>query len=216
MAVLKPIAPSIPVNLPTGTALKAANLPTLFTAIKIRGLQLQNRFVVSPMGTWSSQDGKMNDFHVVHYGQFALRGAGLTVIESTAVSANGRTSPQDAGLWKDSQVAPLKRVVDFVHSQGQKIGIQLNHAGRKASMLAPELSSGTSPIVATELDGGWSDNIWGPSAFRYSEAYMTPKAMEFEDISLLVRQFTDATERAVKAGIGKCTIELGISAANGQ
>ncbi|KAI8716457.1 Oxidored-FMN domain-containing protein [Fusarium sp. LHS14.1] len=130
------------VDIPTGTVVNPdEETPTLFTPIKIRGLELQNRFVVSPMGTWSAQDGHLTDFHLIHLGAFAFRGVPLAIVESTAVAANGRTSPQDSGLWQDSQIEPLKRVADFVHGQGQKIGIQLNHAGVKAGMVAPRIEA---------------------------------------------------------------------------
>ena len=89
------------------------------------------------MCTYSADNGHLTDFHLVHLGAFAFRGASLTIVEATSVTPNGRISPEDSGLWQDSQIAPLKRVADFLHSQNQKIGIQLAHAGRKASTLAP-------------------------------------------------------------------------------
>src|SRR6266540_1111983 len=110
-----------------------AEFPPLFTPLKLRGITLPNRIAVSPMCMYSAHDGALTDWHLVHLGQFALRGAGLIIVEATAVTPQGRISPQDSGLWKDEQIAPLKRIVDFVHSQGAKIGIQLAHAGRKAS-----------------------------------------------------------------------------------
>jgi 2,4-dienoyl-CoA reductase-like NADH-dependent reductase (Old Yellow Enzyme family) len=158
------------------------------------------------MGTWSAQDGHMNDFHLVHLGAYAFRGASLTVVESTAVAASGRTSPQDCGLWKDSQIPPLKRVVDFIHAQGQKVGIQLNHAGRKASMVAPRLSPMGKPTVATEKDGGWPEDVWAPSAIPYTEAHIIPKTLTIEGIDTLIQNFVDAAQRAVQAGVGKQSI----------
>ena len=111
-------------------------VPTLFTPLTIRGVTLSNRFAVSPMCMYSADDGHLTDFHLVHLGAFALRGVALTIVEATAVTPNGRISPEDSGLWADSHVAPLRRIVDFVHSQGQKAGIQLAHAGRKASTVS--------------------------------------------------------------------------------
>ncbi|CAG9939271.1 unnamed protein product [Clonostachys rosea f. rosea IK726] len=161
-------------NPPAGTALDASTAPTLFRPLRIRGVTLQNRFVVSPMCTYSARDGHATDFHLVHLGQFALSGAALTIVEATAVEARGRISPNCLGLWQDSQVAPLRRIVDFVHSQGGKAGIQLAHAGRKASTLA--------------------------SAIPFAGDYATPKALRLEDIKKLVQGFADAARRAVEAG----------------
>lgn len=188
--------------------------PTLFTPIKIRGLQLHNRIVVSPMGTFSAKDGHLTDFHLVHLGSYALRGAALTMVEATGVLPNGRTSPGDSGLWKDSQIAPLKRVVDFIHSQGQKAAIQLYHTGRKASMLAPWMKTGatfTNLPLATEADGGWPDDIWAPSAIPFMEGYPVPKEMTVGMIDTVVQAFGDSARRAVEAGIGKCLILFALS-----
>ncbi|KAJ3460566.1 hypothetical protein MRS44_011433 [Fusarium solani] len=167
--------PALPVvEVPTGTAVNPdEQTPTLFAPIKIRGLELQNRFVVSPMGTWSARD----------------------------VAANGRTSLQDSGLWQDSQIEPLKRVADFVHGQGQKIGIQLNHAGVKAGMVAPRFLPKGELKVATEPDGGWPDDVWGPSAIPHTDAHVMPKSLTLEGIEALIRSFADAARRAIKAGL---------------
>ena len=186
---------------PVGTALDPESAPTLFRPLQIRGMRLQNRIAVAPMCQYSAEDGHLTDWHLAHLAQFMLRGAALTIIEATAVTANGRISPEDSGLWKDSQKAPLRRVVDYAHSQGQKIGIQLAHAGRKASTVAPLATpAGVSSAVATEESGGWPDNVWAPSAIRFSEGYPEPKAMTREDIGLLVRSFGEAARRAVEVG----------------
>ncbi|KAF5007882.1 hypothetical protein FDECE_5797 [Fusarium decemcellulare] len=193
---------SLDVLVPTGTVLGLhESTPTLFTPIKIRGMQLQNRFVVSPMGTWSAQNGHLTEVHLVHLGAFAFRGAALTVVECTAVTANGRTSPHDSGLWQDSQIAPLKRVVDFVHAHGQKIGIQLSHAGVKAGMVTPRFLPKGKLKVAAKEEGGWPDDVWGPSAIPYTEAHATPKALTIEGIELLIQSFADSARRAVEAGV---------------
>jgi 2,4-dienoyl-CoA reductase-like NADH-dependent reductase (Old Yellow Enzyme family) len=192
---------------PAGTALDTgAEVPTLFTPLKLRGMTLQNRFAVSPMCTYSADDGHLTDWHLVHLGAFALRGAALTIVEASAVTANGRISPEDSGLWQDSQIAPLKRIVDFVHSQGQKIGIQLAHAGRKASTLGPWHVTPTRHEVATAEVGGWPDNLWAPSAIAWDEGYPTPKEMTVAQIESLVQSFADAAKRAVQAGVD--TIEI--------
>ncbi|KAK3693724.1 hypothetical protein B0T22DRAFT_505646 [Podospora appendiculata] len=195
-------------NPPVGTALSTgADVPTVFTPLKLRGLTLQNRFAVSPMCMYSADDGHLTDFHLMHIGGFAYRGAALTIIEATSVTPNGRITPQDSGLWADSQIAPLKRVVDFAHSQGQKVGIQLAHAGRKASCLPPWLhhTRGKSEIATTDV-GGWPDNVHGPSAIPWSANYSQPKEMTVEEIESLVQSFAASAERAVKAGID--TIEI--------
>ncbi|KAH7245373.1 hypothetical protein BKA59DRAFT_526980 [Fusarium tricinctum] len=178
--------------------------PTLFTPLQIRGLQLQHRITVSPMGTFSAIDGHLTDFHLVHYGSFAMKGAAIVIVEATAVAPNGRVSTGDSGLWKDSQIPPLKRVVDFVHSQGQKIGIQLCHSGRKGSMVPPWLAKGN-PMewfpLATEAEGGWPDDVWAPSAIPAGPGYPMPKEMGQAQIDLAVDQFASAAKRAVEAGV---------------
>ena len=208
---LSPPAPGVPFYTPTqdppaGTALPSnAEVPTVFTPLKIRALELQNRFVVSPMCMYSADDGHLTDFHLVHLGSFALRGAALTIVEATAVTPNGRISPEDSGLWQDSQIAPLKRIVDFIHSQGQKVGIQLAHAGRKASTLGPWNSHNGSEVALAE-HGGWPDNLWGPSAIAWDEGYPTPKEVTVDEIKYLIKSFADAAKRAVQAGVD--TIEI--------
>ncbi|KAI1075081.1 FMN-linked oxidoreductase [Whalleya microplaca] len=187
---------------PAGSALDVSTAPTLFKPLQIRGLTLHNRFAVSPMCQYSADDGHLTDWHFAHLAQYVIHGTALTIVEATAVTPNGRITPQDAGLWQDSQTAPLKRIVDFAHSQGQKIGIQLAHAGRKASTVAPWITpAGASSAIAAAEHGGWPDNVWAPSALRYAEGYVTPKAMTVEDIQSLVRGFGEATRRAVEAGI---------------
>ncbi|RYP54910.1 hypothetical protein DL768_000474 [Monosporascus sp. mg162] len=186
---------------PAGSALDQASAPTLFRPIKIRNMTLQNRFVVSPMCQYSADDGHLTDWHFAHLAQFILRGTALTIVEATAVTPNGRISPEDVGLWKDSQKESMRRIVEFAHSQGQKIGIQLAHAGRKASTVAPWLVANTSSsAVAAKENGGWEDNVWAPSALKYGDGYATPKAMTIEEIKGFVQSFKDAAKRAVDVG----------------
>src|SRR6202048_4251765 len=109
----------------------------LFTPITIKSVTLKNRIVVSPMCEYSSVDGFANEWHLVHLGSRAVGGAGLVITEATAVSPEGRISPDDLGIWKDEQVEGLKRIVQFIHAHGSVAGIQLAHAGRKASMTSP-------------------------------------------------------------------------------
>ncbi|KAM0197236.1 hypothetical protein ACHAPI_005089 [Fusarium lateritium] len=158
------------------------------------------------MGTFSAVDGHLTDFHLVHYGSFAMKGAALVIVEATAVAPNGRVSTGDSGLWKDSQIAPLKRVVDFVHSQGQKAGIQLCHSGRKGSMVPPWFAKGN-PMewfpLATEADGGWPDDTWAPSPIPAGPGYPMPQEMGKAQIDLAVEQFASAAKRAVESGVGE-------------
>ncbi|KAL7628219.1 NADH-dependent flavin oxidoreductase [Parahypoxylon ruwenzoriense] len=192
-----------PVQLPpAGTALDPATAPTLFRPLKIRGVELQNRFAVAPMCQYSADDGHLSDWHFSHLSQFAVHGTPLTIIEATSVTPNGRITPQDVGLWKDSQTAPLKRIVDFAHSQGQKIGIQLAHAGRKAGTLAPWLvPKGVASVLAAPEHKGWGDNVWAPSAIKFADGFADPKAMTVEDIKTVLQAFKDASRRAIEAGV---------------
>jgi len=199
-----------PAQLPAvGTAIDpTAEVPTLFAPLQLRSLTLVNRFAVAPMCMDSCEDGLMTDFHLVHLGAYALRGAALTIFEATAVTANGRITTGDAGLWHDGQIPPVKRIVDFIHSQGQKAGIQLAHAGRKASNLPgwdPLRARGVNE-TAEESDGGWPEDVWAPSAIPFSASYPKPKALFVEQIQGLVQSFQDAAVRAVKAGFD--TIEI--------
>ncbi|MDI1489716.1 MAG: NADH-dependent flavin oxidoreductase [Ramalina farinacea] len=119
------------------------------------------------------------------------------MVEATSVTPEGRITPEDCGLWLDSQMEPLKRIVEFAHSQGQNIGIQLSHAGRKASTVAPWLSHGN---VASKEVNGWPDDVLGPSAIPFHENYPHPKEMTKEDIATLKRAWVGAVNRAVRCG----------------
>ncbi|ORY17505.1 hypothetical protein BCR34DRAFT_596975 [Clohesyomyces aquaticus] len=186
---------------PAGTALAmkdgSGKIPKLFTPIKLRGLTLQNRIMLSPLCQYSAEDGHHTAWHFTHLGGIVQRGPGLTCVEATAVVPEGRITPEDSGLWKDSQIEPLQRIVEFAHSQGQKIAIQLAHAGRKASTVAPWLSAGD--IAGPELNG-WPDNVYAPSAIPYNERHCKPKAMTKKDIENFKQAFKAAVERAIKAG----------------
>ncbi|KAH7259045.1 uncharacterized protein BKA55DRAFT_687334 [Fusarium redolens] len=177
---------------------------TLFSSLQVRGLTLQNRIAVSPMGMFSANDGHLTDFHLVHYGSFATKGAALVIVEATAVAPNGRVSTGDSGLWKDSQIAPLKRVVDYIHAQGQNAGIQLCHSGRKGSMHPPWLAKGDPMVIfplATKEEGGWPNDVWAPSAICHGPGYPMPKEMGHKQIDLAVEQFARAARRAAEAGV---------------
>jgi 2,4-dienoyl-CoA reductase-like NADH-dependent reductase (Old Yellow Enzyme family) len=172
-------------------------MPKLFTPLKIRGLTLQNRIALSPLCQYSAVNGHLTDWHVAHLGGILQRGPGLTIVEATAVVPEGRITPEDSGLWQDSQIEPLRRVVEFAHGQNQKIAIQLAHAGRKASTVAPWLSSGD--VAGKELNG-WPDNVKAPSAIPYNSAHAQPKEMTKQDIEEYKAAFKAAVERAIKAG----------------
>ncbi|GJN72956.1 hypothetical protein PLIIFM63780_007022 [Purpureocillium lilacinum] len=178
----------------------SAATPTLYKPLRMRSVELPNRWVVSPMCQYSADDGHLTDYHLVHLGQYALGGAGLVIVEASAVEARGRISPQDAGIWADSHVAPLRRVVDFAHSQGVKAAIQIAHAGRKASTLAPWIAGSAGKVVADEAHGGWPADVVGPSPVPYSEGWAPPRELTVEEIRGLVRSFADAAVRAVAAG----------------
>jgi len=186
---------------PAGTAVdpqpNGKPIPKLFKPLKLRGLTLQNRTMLSPLCQYSAEDGHLTMWHKAHLGGIIQRGPGITCVEATAVVAEGRITPEDSGLWKDSQIAPLKEIVDFAHSQGQKIMIQLGHAGRKASTVAPWLSSGD--IAPKEL-GGWPDNVYAPSAIPFNDHHAKPKAMTKEDIETVKTAFGSSIKRALTAG----------------
>lgn len=187
---------------PAGTALSAGKdgkdkIPKLFQPLKIRGMEMQNRIMLSPLCQYSAQDGHYTSWHKAHIGGIVMRGPGLSCIEATAVLPEGRITPEDVGLWKDSQMEPMKEVVEFAHSQNQKIMIQLAHAGRKASTVAPWLSSGD---VATKELNGWPDNVKAASAIPYNEKHAQPKAMTIEDIEEFKQAFVDAIKRSIAIG----------------
>ncbi len=170
-------------------------MPHLFDPLTIRSQTFANRVFVSPMCEYSSDDGFANDWHLVHLGDRAVGGAGLVLTEATAVTAEGRISPHDLGIWKDGHVDFLSRIVRFVHQQGSVAGMQLAHAGRKASTYRPWSGSGTIP--ATE--GGWSE-VLAPSAVAFADNYPLPQALSLDGIARLTRAFTAAARRAHEAG----------------
>ncbi|KFY06184.1 hypothetical protein V492_08123, partial [Pseudogymnoascus sp. VKM F-4246] len=155
--------------------------------------------MLSPLCQYSATDGHHTAWHLTHLGGIIQRGPGLTMIEATAVVPEGRITPEDSGLWKDSQIEPLSKTIEFAHSQNQKIAIQLAHAGRKASTVAPWLSMGA---TATEAVGGWPENVVAPSAISFSPGnFPDPKPMTLQQIEEFKVAFVEAAKRAVKAGI---------------
>ncbi len=169
--------------------------PSLFTPLTQRGVTFANRIVVSPMCQYSSEDGLANDWHFVHLGSRAVGGAGLVIVEATAVTPEGRITPQDMGIWTDGHVAPLKRIVDFMHQHGSRAGVQLAHAGRKASTARPW--EGGKKLLPAE--GGWTD-VLAPSAIPFSKDYPQPIELEKAGIRSIVQAFVEATRRSLEAG----------------
>ncbi|KAI1763223.1 NADPH dehydrogenase [Hypoxylon sp. FL1150] len=186
---------------PAGTALNpqpdGKPIPKLLTPLTIRGVTFQNRIFLSPLCQYSAKDGFVTLWHTTHLGGITQRGPGLTMVESTAVQARGRITPNDLGLWRDEQMEPMRPIVQFAHSQSQKIGIQLAHAGRKATTVAPWLSAGA---VATADVGGWPDDVVAPSAIPFAEEYARPREISLEEIRQLKDDFVAAARRAVQLG----------------
>ena len=166
----------------------------LLQPITLGTLSLRNRIVVSPMCEYSAEDGVPNDWHLVHLGSRAVGGAGLVITEATAVSPEGRISPADTGVWNDLQVQAWSRIVAFMHGQGAKAGIQLAHAGRKASTAAPWL--GGKPLDAAH--GGWTPV--GPGALPFDEGYPVPSALDDAGIAKVIADFRVAARRSKDAG----------------
>lgn len=153
----------------------------LFTPFTVKDMTLKNRIVMSPMCMYScpNEDGKVTNWHKIHYPSRATGQVGLIIVEATAVTPQGRISPQDLGIWDDSHIAGLKELVDLVHEQGAKIGIQLAHAGRKAMV--------DGPIIA-------------PSAIPFNDKYKTPEEMTEEQIAETIQAFVEGARRAREAG----------------
>jgi 2,4-dienoyl-CoA reductase-like NADH-dependent reductase (Old Yellow Enzyme family) len=166
----------------------------LFEPLQIRNIQLKNRIVVSPMCQYSSVDGFANDWHLVHLGSRAVGGAGLVFSEATAVSAEGRITPADLGIWKDEHIDFLQRITTFIEKNGAVPGIQLAHAGRKASHHVPWKGS----AVLTNQEGAWQ--TFAPSAIGYKESDPLPKAMSIDDIKKVINDFSNAAKRSMEAG----------------
>ncbi|KAG0283972.1 hypothetical protein BGZ98_006087, partial [Dissophora globulifera] len=150
---------------------------------------------------YSAEDGFMTNFHLAHLGSFAIHGAGLIIAEASAVEPRGRISPQDAGIWSDDHIYKIKEIADFIHAQGSKMGIQLAHAGRKASVLPPYSSPPESVY--------WRDDTVAPTGgkeFRMSSGHVVPRELTVEEIHQIVKAFGEGAVRAAKAGLD--TVEI--------
>jgi 2,4-dienoyl-CoA reductase-like NADH-dependent reductase (Old Yellow Enzyme family) len=167
----------------------------LFDPLKLRGVEFANRIVVSPMCQYSCVDGFANDWHFVHLGSRAVGRAAAVIAEATAITADSRISPQDLGIWTDAHIEPLRRVFSFISDQGSVPGIQLAHAGRKASTNQPW--NGGKPI--TPAQGGWTP-IFAPSALAFADGYQVPQALTVAEIGATVDAFAAAACRAHAAG----------------
>jgi 2,4-dienoyl-CoA reductase-like NADH-dependent reductase (Old Yellow Enzyme family) len=173
--------------------------PKLLSPITLRALTLKNRVVISPMCQYSAVDGVVTDWHLVHLGRFALGGAALVFVEATGVEARGRISPGDVGLWNDDQARALARVADFLKANGAAAGIQLAHAGRKASTRRPWHGGGE----LTAEDAAKGEPAWetlAPSALPFADNYPLPKAMSAADMAEVIVAFREAARRANDAG----------------
>jgi 2,4-dienoyl-CoA reductase-like NADH-dependent reductase (Old Yellow Enzyme family) len=166
----------------------------LFTPLKIRDIELKNRIVVSPMCEYSAKDGHPQSWHMVHLGSRAVGGAALVMTEASAVEARGRISAADAGIYDDAHVESWRPITAFVKSQGAVVGMQLAHAGRKASTAEPWLGGKPVSIAA----GGWEPV--GPSAVAYDNGYTTPHALTVEEIGDVIEAFRKSAQRALSAG----------------
>jgi 2,4-dienoyl-CoA reductase-like NADH-dependent reductase (Old Yellow Enzyme family) len=169
-------------------------MPALFDPLSLRSLRLRNRLAVSPMCQYSSTDGLANDWHLVHLGSRAVGGAGLVIVEASAIEPHGRITAADMGIWGPQHVEPLARIARFVAAQGAIPGIQLAHAGRKGSKSAPWLGDRSIPPT----QGGYP--IVGPSALPFAEGWQTPAALSIPEIEATIRRFVEGATRAHQAG----------------
>ncbi len=169
-------------------------MPHLFDPLVLRGVTLRNRIGVSPMCQYSSEDGLANDWHLVHLGSRAAGGAGLVMVEATAVEARGRISPWDMGLWRDDQIEPLARIARFVSGQGAVPGIQIVHSGRKATVGRPWEGGG----ALADDEGGWP--VVGPSPVAFDDGYRVPAELTQDEIARLQDSFCATAKRALNAG----------------
>lgn len=178
-----------PTGLPPGES-------KLFTPLELRGVTLRNRIAMSPMCQYSSEDGFATDWHLAHYGARAVGGAGLLIAEATGVEPEGRITPNCLGIWKDEHIPALRRVTDFVRAHGAAPGIQLAHAGVKASRRRP-LDPRSNSFVALE-EGGWQPV--GPTSTRYGRDGLDPHALTVDEIRSITLSFAAAAKRAIAAG----------------
>ncbi|KAJ3568706.1 hypothetical protein NP233_g5542 [Leucocoprinus birnbaumii] len=167
---------------------------------RFEALNFTIRIFLSPLCQYSSENGFVSPWHMAHLGGIISRGPGLSFVEATAVLPEGRISPEDVGLWSDAHIEGLSKIVEFAHSQSQKIGIQLAHAGRKASTFPPFIANPSPTASSNPRERGWPDDVWGPSTKPFIDSYPHPKELTKEGIQRITHAFKDAAVRAVKAG----------------
>ncbi len=177
-------------------------MSVLFSHFKIRGTEFKNRIAVSPMCQYSSINGMPTDWHFVHLGSRAVGGAALVIQEATAVSPEGRISPDDAGIWSDEHSEAYKKITSFIKTQNSIPGIQIAHAGRKASTYSPWKGEGEVP----KLNNGWK--TIAPSSIPFNNNYPIPKEMDLKEIASVIEKFKSGAERAVKAGFEVIELHL--------
>ncbi len=174
----------------------------LFSKLKIREIEFRNRVFVSPMCQYSCRDGMPNDWHLVHLGSRAVGGAALVMVEATGVSAAGRISPADSGIWSDAHTEAFKPIAAFIKSQGAVPGIQLAHAGRKASTDVPWHGG----LGLTDAAGGWTP--LAPSAIPFTDDYRVPREMTLDDIEAVALEFGEAARRSLAASFEVIEIHM--------
>jgi 2,4-dienoyl-CoA reductase-like NADH-dependent reductase (Old Yellow Enzyme family) len=174
----------------------------LFSPLRVKNIEFKNRIFVSPMCQYSSNEGKPTDWHLVHLGSRAVGGASMVMVEATAVSPEGRISPQDSGIWADVHAREFKRISAFIEEQGAVPGIQLAHAGRKAATDVPW--RGEKPLTPSE--GGWQPIA--PSPIPFQKEYPMPREMTQADMEEVVSQFAAATRRSLEAGFRVIEIHM--------
>ena len=192
-----PRATAFPNNRAAETFVEATMSALLFSPFSLGRLELANRIVVPPMCQYSARDGLADDWHLMHYGTLAASGAGLVIVEATAVSPEGRISPWDLGLWSDDAEAALKRMVDGIRKYSSTpLALQLAHAGRKASQHRPWGPGAGTPVPVEK--GGWIPVA--PSALPYAPSDPTPEALDEAGIARIVEAFAEAARRAARIG----------------
>jgi len=177
-------------------------MSVLFSPFQLRGIEFRNRIFVAPMCMYSAEDGMPHDWHMVHLGSRAVGGAALVISEATAVSPEGRISPADTGIWDEAQVKAWEPINAFIRSQGAVPGVQLAHAGRKASSRTPWEEG----VCVPPEDGGWQ--VVGPTGEPFAEGYPVPRAMSEADIEKVVSDFAAAARRSLAAGFEVAEIHM--------
>ena len=206
-------APGVPFftphqTIPSGTSLAPPDAtPAVFRPLTIRNSTFPNRIWCAPMCMYSADNGHATDFHLQHLGAIATRGAGMVMAEAAAVTKEGRISKEDLGIWDDTHVASLAKVATYIHSQSKHFSVQLAHAGRKASTVAPWLDQerGKS-ILASPRIGGWPGSVVGASPIPWSAAHAVPRELGTPEIASIVAAFAAAAVRCVKAGVDSLQI----------